>query len=203
MEDCMSTATKEDPQNIVTGVVRLSYVNLFKPRMRGEGDAAREQYSVLLLVPKSDKETVAKISAAIKAAKEEKWGNKIPPNLKSIVKDGDAREDLDERPEYAGHYYMSVSSNTQPGVVGRDPSIAIQDPTEVYSGCYAKVALRCAGYDKEVNRGTTFYLNHVQKVKDGEPLGSVTRAEDVFEALGAEYDDEFGASAPADGSDLL
>lgn len=186
---------------VLTGKVRLSYVNLFRPRKRDAEDAeSAEQYSVLLLIPKTDTSTRAALKQALEAAKEAKWGGKPPSNLKTIVKDGDERDDLDEKPEYRGMIYMSVSSYTKPGIVDRNVQPII-DPSELYSGCYARVELNASGYEKKVNRGLTFYINHVQKLADGDPLGNVTRAEDVFEPLGDEYDDDtIGAS---DGSDLL
>lgn len=58
----MATATQ-----ITTGRVRFSYVNAFTPRAAQEG--AQPKYSVTLLIPKTDKNTIAKIKAAIEAAK--------------------------------------------------------------------------------------------------------------------------------------
>ena len=56
----MATTTQ-----ITTGKVRFSYCNLFTPRAAQEG--AQAKYSVTLLIPKSDKATVAKIKTAIEA----------------------------------------------------------------------------------------------------------------------------------------
>lgn len=199
----MSTSPAEPNTRVVTGKVRLSYVNIFKPRKRDDDDDASEAYSVLLLIPKSDAKTRADLKAAIEAAKVRdagKWGGKVPANLKLTIHDGDTRDDLDEKPEYRGMLYMSVSSNRKPGIVDRNVQ-PILDPSEVYSGCYARVEINAAGYNTKGNRGISFYLNHVQKIADGEPLGGMTRAEDVFEALGDEYDDD--TVAVGDGSDLL
>ena len=54
--------------NLVTGKVRFSYCNVFEPRTI-EGQDPR--YSVTLLIPKSDTETIQKISAAIAEATKE------------------------------------------------------------------------------------------------------------------------------------
>ena len=48
---------------ITTGKVRFSYCNLFTPRAVQEG--ATPQYSVTLLIPKSDKATMQKIKACL------------------------------------------------------------------------------------------------------------------------------------------
>jgi hypothetical protein len=55
--------------------------------------------------------------------------------------------------------------------------------SDIYAGCYVRAALNAAPYNFEGNKGVTFFLNHIQKWEDGEPLGGVTRAEDVFEAI--------------------
>ena len=57
---------------VVTGLVRLSYANVWEPKAPTEG--ATPKYSVSVIIPKSDTETVAKINAAIDAAIEEGIG---------------------------------------------------------------------------------------------------------------------------------
>lgn len=66
----MATATQ-----ITTGRVRFSYVNAFTPRAAQEG--AQPKYSVTLLIPKTDKNTIAKIKAAIEARR--------PPTCRSTL----------------------------------------------------------------------------------------------------------------------
>ena len=82
----MATATQ-----ITTGRVRFSYVNAFTPRAAQEG--AQLKYSVTLLIPKTDKNTIAKIKAAIEAAKtaylQKHSGKKLPSALKTTLHDGD------------------------------------------------------------------------------------------------------------------
>ena len=48
---------------VVTGLVRLSYVNIFKSRSFSEGQDAK--YSVCVLIPKDDKKTLKAIRAAM------------------------------------------------------------------------------------------------------------------------------------------
>ena len=50
----------------VTGLVRFSYVNIFKSRSFREGQDAK--YSICLLIPKKDKACIAKLRAAIDEA---------------------------------------------------------------------------------------------------------------------------------------
>lgn len=174
---------------VVTGKVRLSYVHLFEPWSNNPEQTAK--YSTVILVPKSDTTTIKKIRAAIEAAKEvgktTKFNGSVPKNLKTTFRDGDEEADHEKNPEYAGHYFMTVSSSQKPGVVDQnvDP---ILDPTEVYSGCYARVSINAFPYSAQGSKGISFGLNHVQFLADGEPLGGVrTRPEDEFSAVG---DDE-------------
>ena len=84
---------------------------------------------------------------------------------------------------------MSVSSKAQPGIVDRD-KMPVLDASEVYSGCFVRVALGAFAYNNSGNKGISFGLNHVQKLRDGEPLGGITRAEDEFDDLDDDQDDE-------------
>ena len=54
--------------NVTTGEVRMSYVHLFKPYAAMPGQ--EEKYSVTVLVPKTDMDTMGRINAAIEAAKQ-------------------------------------------------------------------------------------------------------------------------------------
>lgn len=172
---------EKSPTRVVTGKVRLSYVHLFEPYTNDPEKEAR--YSVTILIPKSDKTTLAKIKEAQRVAIEEgkakTFGGKIPANLKNTLHDGDEEADLERNPEYAGHYYMAMSSKTRPGVVDQDLN-AILDSTQVYSGCYARVSINAFPYSNSGNKGVSFGLNNVQFLDDGEPLGGRTRAEDDF-----------------------
>ena len=58
-----------DKKKVVTGInTRWSYVNVLEPKSMNGGPA---KYSVSLIIPKSDKETVEKIEIAMKAAYED------------------------------------------------------------------------------------------------------------------------------------
>lgn len=183
------TMAVAQPTKVITGTVRLSYAHLFEPF--SFNDDQEPKYSVVLLIPKSDKATIKKIKAAQKAALEQgkssKFNGKIPTNWSNTLRDGDEEKDLEDNPEFAGHYFMTVSARTRPGIVDRDVQ-PILDSTEVYSGCYARASINAFPYSVSGNKGVSFGLNHIQKIKDGEPLGGRSNAEDDFDALD---DDEF------------
>lgn len=184
----MTTAAKTPSMTkVVTGRVRLSYVHIWEPFSNTEGQEPK--YSTALLVPKSDRSTLAKLraaqQAALEAGKTTKFGGTIPKSWGDTVHDGDEEADLDRNPEYAGCWYLSVSSKTKPGIVDQDVN-PILDSTEVYSGCYARVSINCFPYNQAGKKGVSFGLNHVQKLADGDFLGGRSKAEDDFESVDAE-----------------
>lgn len=165
---------------VVTGKVRLSYANIWSPKSINGGD---EKYSVSLLIPKSDTQTINSIKKAIEEAKVEgapKFGGKIPPVLKTPLRDGDAERPDDEA--YAGHYFVNANSKDKPQIV--DKSVQpILDQSEVYSGCYARVSLQFYAFNTNGNKGIACGLGNIQKVADGESLGGKSRAEDDFDVV--------------------
>lgn len=176
---------------VVTGKVRLSYVHLFEAFTNIEGQEAK--FSCVILIPKSDKVTMKKMRDAQKAALENgksgAFKGRIPKDWHDTIKDGDDEEVLEQNPEYEGHWFLSVSSKTKPGIV--DQSVQpILDSTEVYSGCYARVSINAFPYNVQGNKGVSFGLNHVQKIADGDFLGGRSKAEDDFDAVDDFDDDE-------------
>lgn len=185
---------------ITTGLVRFSFVNIFTPRAGTDdsGNPTAAKYSLQILIPKTTadgKATYKRLRALEEKVKTEsaaKWGGRVPKNLKSIIHDGDEEQDTDEKPEYAGHWYMSVNASERfkPGVVDANLE-EILDPSEVYSGCYGKVSLTCFAYKGDKSSGISFGLDNVQKLKDGKPLGGVkAKATEDFDV--EEWDDEDG-----------
>lgn len=171
---------------VITGKVRLSYTHVFEPQENDSGDM---KYSTAILIPKSDKETLRKIKAAVDAAKElgkSKWGGKVPANCKTPLRDGDEERPDDEA--YAGHYFLNASSKNKPGIAkptgkdgnGKTKFQEITDSTEVYSGCYAKVSLNFYPFDAKGNRGVAAGLNNIVKVQDGDFLGGRSSVNDDF-----------------------
>jgi hypothetical protein len=181
--------TTPSATKVVTGRVRLSYVHIWEP-WSNDPQKQEPKYSTALLIPKSDKKTIAALRAAQQAAleqgKDSKFGGKIPKAWADTIHDGDEEADLEKNEEYAGHWYMSVSSKTKPGIVDQDVQ-PILDSTEVYSGCYARVSLNAFPYNTSGKRGVSFGLNHVQKLEDGDFLGGRSKAEDDFDVV--EVDD--------------
>lgn len=162
---------------VVTGKVRFSYAHVFTPQASQEG--GQPKYSVSIIIPKSDKETVEKINKAIEQAKEENkavWGGTVPKGLKGGLRDGDEEKD---DPAYANSYFINANSSQKPGVVDADLN-AILDASEFYSGCYGRASISFFAYNSNGSKGVGCGLNNVQKLEDGEKLGGASSASDDF-----------------------
>ena len=177
------------PTKVITGKCRASFVHLFEPHST---NGSEPKYSVSLIIPKSDKETISKIQAAVDEAIQNgitsKWGGKRPPNLKTPLRDGDVDRDSDAA--YADSYFINCTSNERPGVVDRK-RVTITDPTVIYSGCYIRASINIYPFNTNGNRGVGAGLGNVQFWEDGEPLNGRVRAEDEFDALDADDEDDF------------
>lgn len=171
---------KRTGTKVLTGEIRLSYCHLNEPYgMEGQ----EPKYSVSVIIDKKDTETLKAINDSIAEAKEAgkgKWNGKIPPVLKTPLRDGDVERPDDEA--YKNAYFLNASSKNKPGVVDKYVN-PILDPMEVYSGCYARVTLNFYAFNAAGNKGIACGLGNVQKLRDGDSLGGVTRAENEFEAI--------------------
>lgn len=180
---------KRTGTKVTTGKVRLSYAHLFEPHAI-EGNEPK--YSVSVIIPKTDTETLKAIKEAVNEAKEQgktKWSGKVPPTLKTPLRDGDAERPDDEA--YANCYFLNASSKNKPGIVDQNVQ-PILDATEVYSGCYGRLTLNFYPFSASGNKGIAAGLGNVQKLAEGEPLGGFTRAENDFEAVESAEDDFLG-----------
>ena len=192
----MSTQVKssrENPTKVITGEVRLSYANLWEPKSINGGTP---KYSTSILIPKSDTRTVTKIKNAIEAAYQE-GENKLKGNGKSVptfsqikhpLRDGD-----EERPDdevYANHYFINANSRSAPGIVDRSCEV-IFERSQIYSGVYVRASINFYAFNNNGNKGIACGLNNIQKLRDGDPLGGKSRAEDDFAQADEEYDEDF------------
>ena len=172
---------------VITGKnTRLSYFHGWEPTSINGGP---ERYSVSVLIPKDDKETIKAINDAVDAAIEEgiaKFGGKKPNKaaIKLPLRDGDTER---EDEAYAGHWFINANSKTAPQIVDKAVK-PILDRDEVYSGCYARVSLNFYAFNSNGNKGIACGLDNIQKIRDGESLGGRSSAADDFST---EEDDDF------------
>jgi len=181
----------EKSTKVITGTnTRWSYCNAWEARSIQGG---KPKFSVSLIIPKSDKAIIEKIKAAIESAYKEgesklKGNGKTVPalsTLKTPLRDGDAERPDD--PAYADAFFVNANSDTQPGIVDKACQPII-DRSEVYSGVYGRASINFYAFNSNGNKGIACGLNNLQKIRDGEPLGGKSRAEDDFTS---DDDDDF------------
>ena len=168
----------KNPTKVVTGVVRLSYANVWEP---ASINGSNPKYSVSLIIPKTDTKTIDAINAAVDAAIKDgaaKFGGKIPNKaaLKLPLRDGDLERD-DEA--YKGAYFVNANATSAPGIVDADLN-PILTRSEVYSGVYGRASITFYAFNSSGNKGIACGLNNLQKIRDGEPLGGKASAESDF-----------------------
>lgn len=184
----------------LTPIFRVSYPRVFKAVKNDLN--GRDEFSLQALYEiKKDDPAFAAIKNAANAAIVKKWGASPaswPEKMKSPFRDqsekakgGALQEGL-----VAGHVFMTFKSETRPAIVDRDGVSIITEPSRFYAGCYARALVYASAYDQKGNRGVTFYLNHLQFVKDGPPLSGRPQISGAFSAI--ETDDQPSGTSASD-----
>lgn len=183
------------PKKVITPVCIGSYVRLLEPAKSLNDEM---KYSVSMIFPEdADLSTMKKAAAT---ALIERWGpdkSKHPKQLRSPFRDGNEKDD----PIYQGKIFVNVSSVDPPEIVQKvgNQAVPLTSPQEVYSGMYMRASLSAFAYDKKGNRGVSFGLNNVMKVRDGERLDGRTNADTDFKDFeGDDPIDQAGSAAEAE-----
>lgn len=158
--------------NTLTPEFRATFTSLFKPSAskNADGTAGKLKYSVRAAFPPTTDLKVLKAQA--EQAVKDKWGDKVPKSLRSPFR---LNEELDNPIPGIGDDWIimtfSANEDRRPGLVG--PKLQdIIDETEVFSGCWMRAQVRAFAYENAGNRGVSFGLQNVQKLRDDEPLGA-------------------------------
>lgn len=158
---------------IVTPAARGAFVNVIKPRVNNLDPNKGLQYSLTLLFPTEAVLTILKQEAG-KAAREA-WGDKLndPAFAKRIR--SPFRDQADFSAEYegfvAGNVFIRLSSDEDHKPVVLDASTGHQlQAKDVYSGAWYRAIVRPFTYDRPENKGVSFGLASVQKVRDDTPF---------------------------------
>lgn len=179
-------------------LVRFSHLHAFTPHLNTQ--SKKTEYSVQLWIPKEHKADKAALDAAYAEQLElyKKTDGDPGPEFSHPIKDGDKLTDSKGRPKpVPGHWVIGAKTtavnedgtpNDPPGVVGieRDAEGKLKPLTskQVKSGDWGRASVNLKFFTKGKG-GIGVYLNSLQKVRDGEALGSRRSAAEEFD----EYDD--------------
>lgn len=177
----MKNAKPDFTTVIITPVFRLSYPHVWEPVFNQL--AKREEYSIQMLFDKKEKAELNAMAALVGELIAWKgWGKEA---RKPFI-DGDTKKDSagvlysEKNPCNKGMIILRSWSKQAPGVLDPTGKHPITQHDEIYGGCYCRAQLNAYAYEQAGNKGVSFGLLHLQKVKDGEPFGNRTRAEDAF-----------------------
>lgn len=163
---------------VLTPEFRVSFPAVFQARSAAEGQEPK--YSITMLFPKTADISVLK--TAVLDAIIGKWGKKEdgkwPKGLRLPFRDG-SEKDYDG---YEGVTFCTASSKMRPGLVDQSRQ-AIISPEEFYGGCYARATIAAFAYDKAGNKGVSWGLRNIQKIRDGEPFSGRSKPEADFDAI--------------------
>lgn len=186
----------ENTTKVITNEVRWSYVSVIEPKSI---NGSEPKYSISLIIPKSDTDTINKIRQAIQnayqAGKDKLKRNGAVPALdiiKTPLRDGDIEHPEDDA--YKNAFFVNANSKQRPGVV--DTALQrIIDPEQIYSGCWGRASINFFAFNANGNRGIACGLSNLQKTRDDERLGGHASAEQDFAGYGQQgrqqADDDF------------
>lgn len=155
--------------NIITPEFRAGFVGLFKASAPRENPNGAKKYSIRAIFMPGTDLTPMKQQAA--AAATEKWGANVPKTMRSPFR---KNEELDNPvvgiPDDAIVMTFSANEDRRPGLVDANLQDMIDD-SAVYSGAWFRAQVRAFAYEASGNKGVSFGLQNVQKLRDDDPLG--------------------------------
>lgn len=170
--------------NIITPEFRAAFISVFKAtaQKQQDGTMGKAKFSIRAAFPPTADMSSLKLQASLAAA--EKWGDKIPKVMRSPFR---TNGELENPVVGIGDDWVimtfSANEDRKPGLVG--PSCQdIIDDSEVYSGAWYRCQVRAYAYDTAGNKGVSFGLQNVQKLRDDDPIGGGrTPANKAFEPV--------------------
>lgn len=213
---------KQQVRRIITPEFRVSWPSVFEARKVNENDPnEKPKFSIVMLfrVKETEKSKelgekpvdLTELRQAVAACFAEhlgsSWQEEIKkrkgdgsPMYRSPFRRGDDPEKADKDGFGPGVIYARASSLYKPGVVDWNKQDII-NPREFMGGMYARAQISVLWYSVKGNKGVSFGLDNVQKIRDGEIFGGGQKAQDAFDAIeppeGAGVAVEAGASAGA------
>lgn len=183
---------------LLTPMFRVSYPKVFKAEINKLN--GKSEFSLQALFKKGEdlsameaeiiRVTKEKFGDEAKIVKTEKgYGLQIGTGKASLFRlpfrdQGEKEDENGNMPNgyEKGAKFLTLRSLQQPGLVNQQRQPII-DASEFYAGCYARAAVSAYAYDQMGNKGVSFGLQNLQKMKEGEPFGNRVKAEDCFQPV--------------------
>lgn len=179
---------------IVTGVVRLAYPNLYKPRPNNMDASKPDEYGVVVLFPKENCDFQPNAASEIqdmqmfmKSIAVAKWGAN-PGKVAYALKDGDVETNNDGEPRHPGYWFLRCNAACEyPSGDAFKPTI-LDGQKKVLteggkSGDWGCVSMSVFAYENAGKKGVSVRLSGVQFLYDGERIGSVVDTTSAFDTV--------------------
>lgn len=173
-------------QNILTPEFRAGFISVFKAtaQKNPDGTAGKPKFSIRACFPPSS--DLALLKAEAEQAAKDKWGDKIPKTLRSPFR---KNEELETPVAGIGDDWtimtFSANEDRRPGIVDGNLQDIIDD-AQVFSGAWYRCQVRAFAYENAGNKGVSFGLQNVQKLRNDDPIGGGrVPANKAFEAVGS------------------
>jgi hypothetical protein len=159
-------------ENLITPEFRAAFISVFKATAgkNADGTVNKPKFSIRACFPPTAKLDALKKEA--EAAAKDKWGDKIPKTLRSPFR---TNEELENPIVGIGDDWVvmtfSANEDRRPGIVDAKLQDIIDD-SDVYSGAWYRAQVRAFAYENAGNKGVSFGLQNVQKLRDDDPIGS-------------------------------
>lgn len=182
-------------QTCITPEFRVSYPNILTSRdvekdTKDGGKETVKEYGLNgIFPPNADLTALKKLAENALIEKLGADKTKWPANLRSPFRKCEERMKDGVLPDgyVAGGTFINVKSKTRPGLVDANVQPII-DETQFYAGCYARAQVHAYYYEHKGNRGISFGVDNVQKLRDGDSLSGRMKAEDAFEPVAGAAD---------------
>jgi len=172
---------------VVIKRARLAFAQIWEPKSFNGSGEPRCSASIII-DPKTQKEEVDKVVAAIQDVASEKWGAKAGDVLKTLKAKGDiCLHDGATKGEYdgfEGKVYVSAANKARPVVVDRDKSPLTQQDGKPYAGCFCDFSIDIWPQDNQYGKRINAKLLAIRFYEDGPAFSGGTSYSE------ADFDDE-------------
>lgn len=175
-------------EDLLTPPFLAAFAHVWEPRAFEPGDPLKYQLSMIFAA-----DAIGELKKAATAVARQQWGDDIPANMKSPFIDAGLPQHAKHDGFEAGKVFIRATSNEDrpPKIVGPDVR-PLTEKSDFYSGCTAVAYVNFFAWERRTGCGISCGLQMVQKIRDGEPLGSGSAdPSSVFTAVGAPAADDF------------
>jgi len=174
---------------VITPVAMLSYPYIDQPQ-KAQNPGDEPKFSAAFVFAKDA--DLTQLKQEVIAAAEARWPGKGAEMLRKGQLRSPFRYDAEAKGYPEGSVFINARTKTKPQVVyaHKDPATgkaaimpAEKIKQELYPGCFVRASVVPFAYDKSGNKGISFALNNIQKVRDGERIDGRAKAEDEFDAI--------------------